>query len=380
MLEHQTRVSGPPSFGDILSDGVNLVLRRRALSPLTASALDDVARGEPFRCSAEVAVNDPDVDPLLTEVRGAAARAFLAKDIRAIVTAFGQLLARRHVHARLTLVEDDACRKLHTDNVTIRLICTYAGPATEWVRDADVLRENLCRIDVDVDTANRSILRRPDALQRAQPGDVLLLKGEARSRRRPPLTPHPRPWPASPRARPRRARMRRPHGNAGIVRRVHDSLGRESACADEPTTPLASPVTSAYRLCDACPSHDRLPDRARRRRVHSDIGGARTGRGRSGFGTPSSRSRLGTWSTPSVASSPATPWTVPPDLLADGGLQPGVDGLLRRAAGGGSPAGHHLGERRVVRAPVSLCASGAQPFCVASSCAGRQRAADLHRA
>lgn len=124
-------------------------------------------------------MNDPDVDPLLTEVRDPAARAFLAKDIRAIVTAFGQLLARRHVHARLTLVDDDACRKLHTDNVTIRLICTYAGPATEWVRDADVLRENLCRIDVDVDTANRSILRRPDALQRAQPGDVLLLKGEA---------------------------------------------------------------------------------------------------------------------------------------------------------------------------------------------------------
>ncbi len=32
------------------------------------------------------------------------------------------------------MVEDDACRFWHVDRVALRLLCTYRGPATEWLR------------------------------------------------------------------------------------------------------------------------------------------------------------------------------------------------------------------------------------------------------
>jgi hypothetical protein len=37
------------------------------------------------------------------------------------------------VSLRLEAVADDACRKLHHDNVARRLVCTYRGPGTEWL-------------------------------------------------------------------------------------------------------------------------------------------------------------------------------------------------------------------------------------------------------
>lgn len=40
-----------------------------------------------------------------------------------------------HAVIRLEIVEDDACRRFHADYVTVRLICTYFGPGTEWLSE-----------------------------------------------------------------------------------------------------------------------------------------------------------------------------------------------------------------------------------------------------
>ncbi|MBX3271654.1 MAG: DUF1826 domain-containing protein [Sandaracinaceae bacterium] len=147
----------------------------RPLPPGSRRALAQVAARPPFEVRARLDASDADPSPLLVHVAHAAARAYLARDIAALAAAFGALLDRRHVHAQLAVVTHDACRKLHADFVTLRLLRTYAGPGTEWV-DAP-RREHLARADVDVETANRLVLG--DApLQRAAAGDVVLLKGE----------------------------------------------------------------------------------------------------------------------------------------------------------------------------------------------------------
>ena len=106
-------------------------------------------------------------------------RAFLEADICALAGRLGALLERKHIHASLSIQRTDGCRKIHTDYVSLRLLCTYAGPGTEWVPNADLVRENLGRTDVDVDAANRSVIRRGAVLRSCAPGELLLLKGEA---------------------------------------------------------------------------------------------------------------------------------------------------------------------------------------------------------
>jgi len=169
----------PAPFADILDPEVNVWTLQRRFVPAEARALERVAAGPAFEWNGRVDVARPDPTELLAEVHDPLARELLARDIASLVRAFGALLQRRHLHASLGVVRHDACRKLHADHVTVRLLCTYAGRGTEWVPNEDAVRANLGRIDVDFDTANRSVLRRPDALRRCEAGDVILLKGDA---------------------------------------------------------------------------------------------------------------------------------------------------------------------------------------------------------
>jgi hypothetical protein len=54
-------------------------------------------------------------------------------DFRRLAGRFSTLAASPLVRMRLEHVVDDSCRKFHVDAVGLRLLCTYAGPGTEWI-------------------------------------------------------------------------------------------------------------------------------------------------------------------------------------------------------------------------------------------------------
>ena len=166
-------------FGALLEHRVNVLWSKRSIAPSVARALKEVAAGELFENKVTLDVAALDLSALLQSVSHPVAREFLAEDITSILNSFSRAFGRRHLHGQLVVLENDKCRKFHTDNVTVRLLCTYAGPGTEWVKNEDVVRENLARADVDPETANRSVLRAPDVVNRCMAGDLLLLKGEA---------------------------------------------------------------------------------------------------------------------------------------------------------------------------------------------------------
>ncbi len=175
--QHPQPDCGP--FGAVLEHGVNVLWNKRSLPRSVAEALEEVAEGEVFAHKVMLDVAELDLSALLQSVSNTIAREFLAADITSSLADFSKVLGRRHLHGQLSVVTDDKCCKFHTDNVTIRLICTYAGPGTEWIRNEDVVRENLARTDVDPETANRSVLRARDVVHHCAAGDLLLLKGES---------------------------------------------------------------------------------------------------------------------------------------------------------------------------------------------------------
>jgi hypothetical protein len=86
----------------------------------------------------------------------------LCADIVQLALRFAAVMNCPRVDIRLEQVAGDACRKFHADYVTARLICTYAGPGTQWLdpaHAADCACEN------------------PLHIRSLGPGDVAMLKG-----------------------------------------------------------------------------------------------------------------------------------------------------------------------------------------------------------
>lgn len=64
----------------------------------------------------------------------------LYADLRRLAARFAALSASPVVRMRLEHVIDNSCRKFHVDAVGLRLLCTYAGPGTEWMAPGGEIR------------------------------------------------------------------------------------------------------------------------------------------------------------------------------------------------------------------------------------------------
>jgi len=83
-----------------------------------------------------------------------------------------RLAGQNAITLRLETVSDDGCRRFHVDRVQLRLLCTYLGPGTEWLTEAQVDREALA-----AHQPNERI-QRWGSPQRLAPFWVGVLKGE----------------------------------------------------------------------------------------------------------------------------------------------------------------------------------------------------------
>ncbi len=59
-------------------------------------------------------------------------RDWLEGDIAAMAAAFAELMSTNLLRVRLSVVENNACRKFHRDALTGRLVCTYRGTGTQY--------------------------------------------------------------------------------------------------------------------------------------------------------------------------------------------------------------------------------------------------------
>ena len=99
-------------------------------------------------------------------------RDHLVSDINDLVIGFSDITRSENVDVRLQRISGDACWKFHRDNVKTRLIATYRGPTTEWVRH---------------EYSEQAIHEQRDftgPLERLIVGDVAIFKGSCNNRDR----------------------------------------------------------------------------------------------------------------------------------------------------------------------------------------------------
>ena len=168
----QTRGETPLALSDILEDGVNLAVWQRQL-PLHIAEFGAllVALNEPLADSRVIELNNedaaPDLQGLASSCRDLEGYEGFVADVSWLVSAFACLLGAKRIGVRLRLLDKAMCPRFHVDHVPVRLITTYAGIGSQWLREGVMDRRQLSQPDAEPS----------DRIEQLQCGEVALLKG-----------------------------------------------------------------------------------------------------------------------------------------------------------------------------------------------------------
>lgn len=164
---------------DVLSLGTSMwVWERRLPEPLGRYARD-LASGPAFSARGEVDLDDraAGIEALLDGcgVPSGPGRAVLAQDAGSLAFLLATAVGARRAGVRIENDTSRGCPLFHVDHVGLRLLCTYAGPGTEWLAERDLVRSELGLRGRTPQQANASIASGP--VRRTAPGHVAILKG-----------------------------------------------------------------------------------------------------------------------------------------------------------------------------------------------------------
>lgn len=168
------RVSHPDGLASIHEPGASLSLWQRELGPaisnevaqLPVDALPDV------RCLVDRRSPHAAFDTLL-QANGLVPEQFphWRTDVLQLIDRFQQISDGAQVTLRLETTRSDGCTRFHIDQTTLRLLCTYQGPGTEWLHADQVDLEKLRS-----GAANRELIRWGTP-ERFATGEVGIMRG-----------------------------------------------------------------------------------------------------------------------------------------------------------------------------------------------------------
>ncbi|MHA3734210.1 DUF1826 domain-containing protein [Pseudomonas sp. Eth.TT006] len=174
-LRHQHQGLTPKTLTRILDDDVNLAVWQRQL-PLHIADFATLllSLNEPLAESLCIELPDEDAAPELSGLavgfRDLEGYVGFIADLQWLVSAFSCLLGARRIGLRLRVLDKAMCPRFHVDHVPVRLITTYAGIGSQWLKEGVMDREQLGQANAEP--------RDAASIQQLQSGEVALLKGE----------------------------------------------------------------------------------------------------------------------------------------------------------------------------------------------------------
>lgn len=131
-LRAQIRQSNVPEvLSDILLPEVNLAVWQRTLDAEVLWCAAQLAARPNFALQRQTDLTDLPalLANVVPDIPGSAA---LCQDILIQAEMLGCLMDTEQIGIRLKALHGAMCPRFHTDHVALRLLVTYAGPATEW--------------------------------------------------------------------------------------------------------------------------------------------------------------------------------------------------------------------------------------------------------
>lgn len=169
----------PACFADIYQDEVNIaVWQRNLFASLEAEVKQLLDTCKNYQASLVVTPNN--VIPKLIQADGRVQKlASLCHDISEHVEMFCLLFGIKQAGLRLAILDQAMCPRFHVDMVPCRLVTTYCGVATEWLPHNKADRSKLGKGNMGLVDEESGLYQSERDIQKLQPGDVALLKGES---------------------------------------------------------------------------------------------------------------------------------------------------------------------------------------------------------
>lgn len=165
-------------FADIYQEDANIVIWQRQPSNALAMAVDDLLNTKPTLRTSMTVTPQSAYSSINDALGATASSAIIGEDIAQLVDMFCCLFDLKRAGLRLTALDRAMCPRFHVDRVPCRLVTTYQGIATEWLPHHLVDRTKLGAGNLGKPDEQSGIFKNPHDIQRLNPGDVALLKGE----------------------------------------------------------------------------------------------------------------------------------------------------------------------------------------------------------
>ena len=161
----------------IYNEDINIAIWQRE----TQAQLDQYAQAWVKRYPAHaprlllnVSKADEQLDERLPELDNKSA---FKQDLLLIVDMFACLFDLEEVGLRLSPLTKAMCPRFHVDNIPCRLVTTYGGLGTEWLREENVDRSRLGKGAKGLPDDQSGILRGNKSIQQLKTQEIALLKG-----------------------------------------------------------------------------------------------------------------------------------------------------------------------------------------------------------
>lgn len=177
---HVRFVQAPVHLDAIHRPRVTLWVWRRAPDPALARYIDRARRRRRIALDRVVSANGRGIMAGLQAVGlvpGPGLEAWAA-DLAGLVALFAAHAGEKVVRVRLETVAEERERPFHIDSKALRLLCTYAGPGTQWLSNDNVERAQLCLRGRSIASVNRGAVKDPGRVHSLRPWWVAVLKGE----------------------------------------------------------------------------------------------------------------------------------------------------------------------------------------------------------
>lgn len=161
----------PQVLAEVLRADVNLAVWQRTLFPEISTFANWLAiQGLDLTQSLEVVDERVELGDLLRHYAMLDGCTLFRSDLQWLAEAFACLTGARRVGLRLRSLDKAMCPRFHVDHLPLRLVTTYAGPASQWLEEGAMARARLG--EAAAEPVSGGEIRAMSA------GDVGLFKGE----------------------------------------------------------------------------------------------------------------------------------------------------------------------------------------------------------
>ena len=170
-VSHVVACADPLELIQIFDESINLCVWQRPPDGLLSGWLETLAAENSFEIIRRMTLAQWPPREISELAADQKMISLWLSDLRQLLELYQDLMGCESFGIRLHTLNEDMCPRFHVDRVGVRMLCTYAGPGTEWLMNENVDRTQL--------GPRGQVLRPGSSIQQLQPFEVGLLKGEA---------------------------------------------------------------------------------------------------------------------------------------------------------------------------------------------------------